>query len=137
MPHLRIVEIADVLRVSGDTVRRWIDTGELAAEPDGRGRRVVDGASVARFAQGRARDRDRGDHLGIRSSARNRFVGLVTGLERGVVMCRVEMLCGDVTIESLISTEAADELGLEHGTLAVAAVKATQVIVERVPTLRP
>lgn len=126
MPQFRIVEIADVLRVSDDTVRRWIDTGELDAEPDGRGRRVVDGASAARLAQHRARGR-----AGVRSSARNRFVGLVTGLERGEVMCRVEMLCGDVTIESLISTEAADELGIETGTLAVATTAATQVIVER------
>ncbi len=126
MPQFRIVEIADVLRVSDDTERRWIDTGELDAEPDGRGRRVVDGASAARLAQDRARGR-----RGVHSSARNRFVGLVTALERGEVMCRVEMLCGDVTIESLISTEAADELGIETGSLAVATAAATQVIVER------
>ena len=142
MPQFRIVEIADVLGVSDDTVRRWIDNGELTAAPDGRGRRVVDGESAARLAQSRARGgpasgsaaepaRTRAQRHGSGRSSRNRFVGLVTGLERGAVMCRVELLCGDVTVESLISTEAADELGLEPGTLAVASVKATQVIVER------
>lgn len=129
MPQFRIVEIAGVLGVSDDTVRRWIDNGELTAAPDARGRRVVDGASAARLAQGRARTR--GSQPVSGRSSRNQFVGLVTGMERGEVMCRVELLCGDVTIESLISTEAADELGLETGTLAVASVKATQVIVER------
>lgn len=132
MPQFRIVEIAEVLGVSDDTVRRWIDSGELTAESDGRGRRVVDGASAARLAADRARVSP--DPIGGGRSTRNRFVGLVTQLDRGEVMCRVEMLCGDVTMEAVISTEAADELGLEPGTLTVAAVEATQVIVERFPT---
>ena len=68
--------------------------------------------------------------LGINSSARNRFVGLVTDVLSDKVMTRVEMQCGPHTIVSLMSTEAARELKLEPGSLAVAVVKATTVVVE-------
>ena len=68
--------------------------------------------------------------LGIGSSARNRFVGLVTNVISDKVMTQVEMQCGPHTVVSLMSTEAARELKLEPGSLAVAVVKATTVIVE-------
>jgi molybdopterin-binding protein len=68
--------------------------------------------------------------LRIGSSARNRLVGLVTDVLSDKVMTRVEMQCGPHTIVSLMSTEAARELKLEPGSLAVAVVKATTVIVE-------
>jgi molybdopterin-binding protein len=131
VPQFRIVEIADVLGVSDDTVRRWIDTGDLTAVSDARGRRVVDGVSAARLAQERARPLP--DPVAVGRAARNRFVGLVTGVDHGAVVCRVEMLCGNSPIEAVVSTEAVTELGLEPGTLAVATVKDTQVIIERPP----
>jgi len=40
------------------------------------------------------------------------------------------MQCGPFRLVSLLSREAADELGLEPGVVAVAAVKATNVVVE-------
>jgi molybdopterin-binding protein len=63
-------------------------------------------------------------------SARNRFVGLVTNVITDVVMTQIELQCGPHRVVSLISTEAARELGLAPGSLAVAVVKSTQVIVE-------
>ena len=70
------------------------------------------------------------DPSGVRRSARNRFVGLVTAITMDTVMAQVELQCGPHRVVSLMSSEAVRELGLELGSVAVAVVKATTVIVE-------
>jgi len=129
MPHYRIREAADLLGVSDDTVRRWVDAGDLDVTLDDSGRKVVDGAQLARFATRNAQS-PTSDPSGVARSARNRFVGIVTHVVSDTVMSQVEMLCGGQRVVSLMSTEAVRELGLEPGSLAVAVVKATTVIVE-------
>lgn len=128
MPHYRISEAARLLGCSDDTVRRWIEADHLRAEIDGAGRKVVEGAELAEFAQLQARTMT--DPTGVGRSARNRFVGLVTDVRSDGVMAQVEMQCGRHRIVSLMSTEAVAELGLRPGVLGTAVVKATQVIVE-------
>jgi len=66
----------------------------------------------------------------VARSARNRFQGLVTRVIRDTVMAQVEIQAGPYRVVSLLSREAADELSLEPGMLAVATVKATNVSVE-------
>lgn len=128
MPHYRISEVSQLLGVSDDTVRRWIDARHLAAATDASGRKVVDGAELAAFAKHQAKAVD--DPTGVNRSARNRFVGLVTEVHADKVMAQVEIQCGPFRVVSLMSTEAVRELGLRPGVLATAVVKATQVIVE-------
>lgn len=129
MPQFRIADAAQLLGVSDDTVRRWIDAGQLPVEHDQTGRMVIDGAALARFAQHHAHPPpDPTFPLG--RSARNRFVGLVTKVETATVMTQVELQCGPHRVVSLMSSEAARELGLQPGSLAVAVVKSTQVILE-------
>ncbi|MFC7404344.1 TOBE domain-containing protein [Georgenia alba] len=130
MPHFRISEAASLLGVSPDTVRRWVESGSLAASPDAAGRKVVDGAALARHAQDLAARSHRADDGGVGRSARNRFTGLVTNVTADGVMAQVELQCGPYRVVSLMSREAAEELGLEPGSLATAVVKATTVIVE-------
>ncbi len=127
MTQLRIAEAASLLGVSDDTLRRWIDRGRLTATTDEGGRKVVAGADVAELARRLAQD-ERGDRRAL--SARNRFLGLVTKVTSDVVMSQVELQCGRFRVVSLISTEAVRELGLEVGSLAVAQVKATNVVIE-------
>lgn len=126
---MRIREAAELLGVSDDTVRRWIDNGTLSATHDDVGRKVIAGDVLAKFLRTNAPQLPR-NPLGIASSARNRFVGLVTNVIADKVMTQVEMQCGPHTVVSLMSTEAARELKLEPGSIAVAVVKATTVIVE-------
>jgi molybdopterin-binding protein len=126
---MRIRQAAELLGVSGDTVRRWIDIGALSASQDDSGRKVIAGHVLAEFCRNNARPLPP-NPLGIGSSARNRFIGLVTNVISDKVMTQVEMQCGPHTVVSLMSTEAARELKLEPGSLAVAVVKATTVIVE-------
>jgi molybdopterin-binding protein len=129
VPKFRIAEAAELLGVSDDTVRRWIDTGQLPVEREPSRRMVIDGAALAAFAQEHANPpSDPTSRMG--SSARNRFVGLVTNVTADTVMTQIELQCGPHRVVSLMSTEAAGELGLEPGSLAVAVVKSTQVILE-------
>lgn len=125
----RIAEVAELLGVSDDTVRRWIDAGKLPVERDKSRWMVVDGVALAAFAQDHARvPSDPISRIG--SSARNRFVGLVTNVIADTVMTQIELQCGSHRVVSLMSTEAAQELDLQPGSLAVAVVKSTQVICE-------
>jgi molybdopterin-binding protein len=128
MPMIRVRQAADLLGVSDDTVRRWIDEGALVATVDAAGRKVIDGAVLAAFARGHAAAPK--DPLDIASSARNRFAGLVTDVVSDTVMSQVEMQCGPFTVVSLMSTDAVRELALQPGSIAVAVIKATTVIVE-------
>lgn len=128
MPQYRISEAAGLLGVSDDTVRRWVDGGQLPALRDTSGRLVVDGAALAEFARTQARSTP--DPSGVGRSARNRLVGLVTEVISDRVMSQVELQCGPHRVVSLMSTEAVRELGLVPGALAVAVVKSTNVVVE-------
>ncbi|NIZ91793.1 TOBE domain-containing protein [Kineococcus rubinsiae] len=129
MPLYRIREVAELLGVSDDTARRWTDAGTLPATKDEAGRLVVDGADLAAFAVSNAAAAAP-DPSGVGRSARNRFVGLVTRVVADGVMAQVELQCGPHRVVSLMSSEAATELGLVPGRRAVAVVKATSVIVE-------
>jgi molybdopterin-binding protein len=128
MPQLRIRDAATFLGVSDDTVRRWVDSGALAAETDDAGRKVVDGYQVALLARDQAHTAT--DPSNVGRSARNRFVGLVTDLKVDTVMAQVELQCGPFRVVSLMSSEAVRDLGLELGSVAIAVVKSTTVIVE-------
>lgn len=132
MPRYLIREAAEFLAVSDDTVRRWIEAGRLTAATDKNSSfQTIDGAQLARFAQQLAAIVPHpGTGQAAPISARNKFPGLVTRVIRDTVMAQVEIQAGPHRLVSLISREAADELGLEPGVAATAVVKATNVVVE-------
>ena len=125
MAELRPGRVAEILGVSVDTVRRLADDGALVTVRTEGGQRLIDGASVARFLTDRRPDTD-----ARAQSARNRFPGIVTRIERDGLTAIVEVQAGGHRIVSMITREAADELALEVGSPATAVVKATNVIVE-------
>lgn len=129
MTSYRVAEAAEILGVSDDTIRRWIDTGRITATEED-GRTVVLGADLARTASALAVELDRTRSRAEAVSARNRMPGIVTRVVKDTVMAQVELMCGPYRIVSLMSREAADELGLEPGVRAIASVKSTNVIVE-------
>jgi molybdopterin-binding protein len=134
----RISEAAALVGVSDDTVRRWAESGRLATLRDGGGRLAIDGRELARFAAhlGASVESPASEAPVVGESARNRFAGIVTRVIRDGVMAQVEIQAGPHRVVSLMSREAADDLALQPGVLAVAAVKATNVVVE-LPKRRP
>ncbi len=129
MPQLRVSEAASLLGVSDDTVRRWVDQGRLSADRSDTGRMTIEGRDLAALAQELAGEDD-GE---LRTSARNQLRGIVTRVVKDTVMAQVDLQCGPYRVVSLMSAEAADELGLEPGVVAVASIKATQVVVALPP----
>jgi molybdopterin-binding protein len=131
MPTFRMKEAASLLGVSDDTLRRWADGGRIKTITDASGVLAVDGVELARLAQELAESADHAEgQMVVAQSVRNRLSGLVSRVVRDTVMAQVEIQAGPHRFVSLLSREAADELGLEPGMLVVAAVKATNVSVE-------
>jgi molybdopterin-binding protein len=128
MPCYKIGQAADLLGVSTDTVRRWADTGKLETVRTEGGHRLIDGERLAALAAEMAGERPPTPI--VSESARNRFEGLVTKVVKDKVMAHIEIQAGPHRIVSLMSREAADELRLAPGVRVVAAVKATNVVVE-------
>jgi molybdopterin-binding protein len=126
----RIAEAAELLGVSDDTVRRWIDHGRLHADHDG-ALTVIDGADLATLAESLADQPDRERTRAAAVSARNRLAGIVVRVRKDTVMAQVELICGPYRVVSLMSSDAANELGLEPGVRAIASVKSTSVVIER------
>ncbi|MEV0005840.1 helix-turn-helix domain-containing protein [Micromonospora sp. NPDC050980] len=128
MAVFQIGEAATLLGVSTDTVRRWVDAGRLPATRDEQGHRVIDGVELAAFVRAQAAEPDGRSE---ESSARNRLRGIVTAVAKDTVMAQVDIQAGPFRIVSLMSREAVEELDLRVGSVAVAVIKSTTVVVER------
>ena len=128
MPEtLKLGKAAELLRVSPDTVRRLIDAGQLKTVRSAGGQRQIDRASLARYMA--AQPRPKAPAVSS-ASARNRFQGIITRVDKDGVAAVVEMQAGPHRIVSMMTRDAADELGLKPGVLAIASVKSTNVVVE-------
>jgi len=125
---LRVGQAAEMLQVSVETLRRWESEGRLRMERSSGGQRIVPIGEVTRLlAERRSQAQDRPIVTG---SARNRFPGIVTRIEKDRVAAVVEVIAGPHRMVSLMTAEAVDEMGLKVGDEAVCVVKATNVIVE-------
>ncbi|MEO5964389.1 MAG: TOBE domain-containing protein [Candidatus Limnocylindrales bacterium] len=131
--RIRVGQAAEMLGVSVETLRRWESGGRLSMERSDGGQRVVEVTEVTRLLNERRRIAT--DRPIVAQSARNRFAGIVTRIEKDRVAAVVEVIAGPHRLVSLMTAEAVDELGLEVGKEAVCVVKATNVIVE-IPTPR-
>lgn len=132
MPSYRLGEAAAALGVSTDTLRRWVDDGRVDGSRTPGGQRLIGSEALAELAVALAPPRPAHEPRPARS-ARNRLPGVVTKVSRDGVMAQVEMQVGPHRVVSLMTREAADELGLAPGVLAVASIKSTSVVVERTP----
>jgi molybdopterin-binding protein len=128
MTVYRVGQVADLLGVSADTVRRWADSGQLRMQRPQGGQRLIDGADLARFLTETSRPVE--TEVIVGESARNRFPGVITKVDKEGLVAVVHIQAGPHRVVSLMTREAADELGLAPGDLAVGVVKATNVVVE-------
>ena len=131
--RVRVGHAAEMLGVSVETLRRWEQEGRLRMDRSDGGQRLVPIEEITRLLSERRRQSS--DRPIVAQSARNRFSGIVTRIEKDRVAAVVEVLAGPHRLVSLMTAEAVDELGLVVGQEAVCVVKATNVIVE-VPSSR-
>ena len=125
---LRVGQAAEMLGITVETLRRWEADGRLQLTRSAGGQRLVPIAEVSRLLS--ERRRGTADRPIVAQSARNRFPGIVTRVERDGVAAVVEVMAGPHRLVSLMTAEAVDELDLKVGDEAVCVVKATNVIVE-------
>jgi molybdopterin-binding protein len=130
---LRAGQAAEMLGVTVDTIRRWEVEGRLRLERSSGGQRLVPLGEVTRLLA--ERRRAGAERPIVAGSARNRFAGVVTRIEKDGVAAVVEIVAGPHRVVSLMTAEAVDELGLAVGDEAIGVVKATNVIVE-IPSAR-
>lgn len=126
--HVRIGRAAEMLGVTVETVRRWSEDGRLTVVRSDGGQRLVPIDEVARLIG--VRRQAATDRTIVAQSARNRFAGIITRIEKDRVAAVVEVLAGPHRLVSLMTAEAVEELGLQIGDEAICVVKATNVIVE-------
>ncbi|HYK97151.1 MAG TPA: TOBE domain-containing protein [Candidatus Acidoferrales bacterium] len=120
-------QAAELLGVSSDTLRRWGASGKIRTRRSSGGQRLIALADVMRLSvQRRAKSRP----PAVAQSARNRFSGIVTRVEKDRISAVVEVQAGPHRLVSLITAEAANELKLRPGLAVVCVVKATNVVVE-------
>jgi molybdopterin-binding protein len=131
--RVRVGVAAEMLGVGVETLRRWEADGRLTVVRSPGGQRLVPLSEITRLLAERRREEV--DRPIVAQSARNRFPGVVTRIEKDRVAAVVEILAGPHRIVSLMTAEAVDDMGLRVGDEAVGVVKATTVIVE-VPTSR-
>ncbi len=124
-------QVAELVGVSPDTVRRWCDEGRLKATRTAGGHRSVSGKELARYLAEQAKAYEPESVFG--QSARNRLTGIVTSVQRDKLVAVVEVHAGRHRLVSMMTREAADELDLAVGDVATAAVKSTNVIIEVPP----
>ncbi len=122
-----------MLGVTVETLRRWETEGRLRMERSDGGQRLIDIDEVARLLTERRKAST--DRPIVAQSARNRFPGIVTRIERDRVAAVVEVIAGPHRLVSLMTAEAVDDLDLKVGDEAVCVVKSTNVIVE-IPSSR-
>jgi molybdopterin-binding protein len=126
--RLRVGQAAEMLQVTVETLRRWESEGRLSMKRSEGGQRLIDMADVSRLLDERRRTAT--NRPIVAQSARNRFPGIVTRVERDGVAAVVEVIAGPHRLVSLMTAEAVEELDLKVGDEAVCVVKATNVIVE-------
>lgn len=131
MSEYSVGQVADLVGVSPDTIRRLCDDGSLATTRSKGGHRVIPGPALAEYLS--STDVAWEPAATIAQSARNRFTGIITRVEVDKITALVELRAGPHRIVSLMTAEAVAELGLAPGELAVAAVKSTNVVVEVPP----
>lgn len=123
--HLRIGQAAALLDVSVDTIRRWVDDGDLQAARSAGNQRLIPLGEVRRLLAQR-----RPQQPTVRAtSARNQLAAVITDVVTGTAAATVEMQAGPYRLLALTTAESIRELELTPGTDVVATIKATNVVV--------
>jgi molybdopterin-binding protein len=128
-------EAARMLGVSYSTIKQWILSGKLKTVPTPGGHhRIPETALRPLLAKDRLRPAAESRERYRQVSGRNQIVGKVVSVRIEGLLAQVVLAVGEQRINSIITAEAARELGLKKGMTAAALVKSTDVMIERLQT---
>ncbi len=131
-PMLNAREAARMLGISYPTIKQWILAGKLKTVPTPGGHHRLSEAALRPFlAKDKLRPETESRERYRRVSGRNQLVGKVAGIRVEGLFAQVILTVGDQQITSIITADAAREMGLKKGQTAVALVKSTDVMIER------
>ena len=133
MELLKPVEAARELGISYPTLKQWIYQGKVESMKTPGGHHRIPRSEVERLAsEGRSTRLSRRRSGGMPAiSGRNRLRGRVTDVRYEGLLAQVQIDIGDQRVTSIITKNAAQELGLRPGVTASALIKATEVMVIR------
>ncbi|WP_263408238.1 helix-turn-helix transcriptional regulator [Terriglobus tenax] len=126
-------EAARMLGISYPTIKQWILSGKLktVTTPGGH-HRVAESALKPFLAQDRERPAEVSRERYRKVSGRNQLLGKVVSVRIEGLLAQVVVAVGEQHINSIITADAARELGLKKGQTVAALVKSTDVMIERV-----
>ena len=126
-------EAARMLGISYPTIKQWILSGKLASLPTKGGHhRIAESSLKPQLAKQEARPAAKSRERFRRVSGRNQIVGRVVSVRIEGLLAQVVLDIGEGQITSIITADAAREMGLKKGDEAAALVKSTDIMIERV-----
>jgi molybdopterin-binding protein len=123
-------EAAEALGISYPTLKQWIYRGKLKTVKTAGGHHRVPAREVEKYLPREEDDRTVRTRF-RRTSGRNQLVGKIVDLKISGLLAQVKLSIGGQQITSIITSEAAREMGLRKGQTAAALVKSTEVMITR------
>jgi molybdopterin-binding protein len=124
-------EAARILGISYPTIKQWIYKGRLRTQKTAGGHHRIPAEEIERFLP--PTNEKPSTRRGFRRiSGRNQLIGRVTDVRISGLLAQVKLSIGGQQITSIITADAAREMGLERGQKAAALVKSTEIMIVRV-----
>ncbi len=136
MPLLTVRGAAARLGVSYSTLKQWIYKGNVRTVRTGGGHHRVSDTEVDRLlaAEGKVPTkalRQRPTAVLVAISGRNQLRGVVDEIRVDGLLAQVRLRIGDQRLTAVITRDAVDELKLTRGSVALAIIKSTEVMIAR------
>lgn len=131
MELLRLHEAAELAGVSYPTLKQWIYKGKIKSVKTAGGHHRIPRGEIERLG-GVDKRKAKRKPVGLEAiSGRNKLHGKITEIRYDGLLAQISIEIGDQTITSIITSDAARDLGLKKGVSVYALVKATEVMVIR------
>jgi molybdopterin-binding protein len=123
-------QAAEALSISYPTLKQWIYRGKLKTVKTAGGHHRIPAREIERYLPRQADDQKARGRF-RRTSGRNQLVGKIVDVRTSGLLAQIKLSIGGQQITSIITAEAAREMGLRKGQTAAALIKATEVMIER------
>jgi molybdopterin-binding protein len=129
---LKLAEAAKLAGISYPTLKQWIYKGKIRSVKTAGGHHRIPRDEIERLTGTAPPPTNRKKPVGLDAiSGRNKLRGRVTEVRREGLLVQVSIDVGGQTITSIITSDAAQSLGLKKGVVVYALIKATEVMVIR------